>query len=169
MPDMPSRRPVPGRAIVARRALAEIARAAVLGSYGVTGLAEPSLIWRLRSRLRLGSGAIHVELRPAVQVDVWVRVAYGLPVAEVARQVDSAVRYGLSRALGHEVGPIAIHVQGLGHPYTSGPAAPTAAAPTAAAPTAAVPVEVPVEVPVAADVELPVTPARRSRTGGGAA
>ena len=46
-------------------------------------------------------------------MDVRVTIAYGLPVAEVARQVDSAVRYALRRALGREVGAVTIHVEGL--------------------------------------------------------
>jgi uncharacterized alkaline shock family protein YloU len=132
MPEEPMRA-VPGRAVVARRALSEIVRDAVLGSYGVTGLAEPTLLARVRARLGLGSRAIRVALHPIVTTEVWVTVAYGVPVAEVARQVDSAVRYGLERALGRAVGPVAIHVQGLeGRPFTYGvPAA--AALPTAGA------------------------------------
>jgi uncharacterized alkaline shock family protein YloU len=123
MPEEPTRA-VPGRAVVARRALAEIVRDAALGSYGVTGLAEPTLLARFRARLGLGSRAIRVTLHPTVTTEVWLTVAYGVPVAEVARQVDSAVRYGLTRALGREVGSVAIHVQGLGgRPYTSGPPA----------------------------------------------
>jgi uncharacterized alkaline shock family protein YloU len=120
MPTGPTR-VVPGRAVVARRALAEIVRDAVLGSYGVTGLAEPTAWARVRARLGLGSRAIRVALHPVVATEIWLTVAYGVPVAEVARQVDSAVRYGLERALGRTVGPVEIHVQGLGgRPYTSG-------------------------------------------------
>ena len=119
MPEEPTR-VVPGRAVVARRALSEIVRDAVLGSYGVTGLAEPSLLARCRARLGLGSRAIRVILHPNVETEVWLTVAYGVPVAEVARQVDSAVRYGLERALARQVGPVTIHVEGLSsRPYAS--------------------------------------------------
>jgi uncharacterized alkaline shock family protein YloU len=53
-------------------------------------------------------------------VDVRLTIAHGLPVAEVARQVDSAIRYGLRRALGSEVGAVTIHVDGLaGGPFTT--------------------------------------------------
>lgn len=114
MPEEPTRA-VRGRAVVARRALAEIVRDAVLGSYGVTGLAEPTLLARCRARLGLGSRAIRVTLHPTIATEVWLTVAYGVPVAEVARQVESAVRYGLERALGREVGAVGIHVEGLGN------------------------------------------------------
>ena len=134
MPEEPTRA-VPGRAVVARRALSEIVRDAALGSYGVTGLAEPTLLARIRARLGLGSRAIRVTLHPTVATEVWLTVAYGVPVAEVARQVDSAVRYGLQRALGREVGPVTIHVQGMGgRPYSSGsPAVASPVAPPSAA------------------------------------
>ena len=108
MPAAPPRRAVPGRALVARRALVEIVRAAVLGSYGVTGLAETFL-----HRLGLGRAPIRVRLEPEVAGDVRLTIAYGLPVAEVARQVDSAIRYALGRALGREIGAVTIHVEGL--------------------------------------------------------
>lgn len=115
MPDAPPRRAVPGRSLVTRRALVEIVRAAVLGSYGVTGLAEPLL-----HRLGIGRRPIRVRLAPEVVVDVRLTIAYGLPVAEVARQVDSAIRYALRRALDREVGAVTIHVEGLaGRPFTT--------------------------------------------------
>ena len=142
MPEEPTRA-VPGRAVVARRALGEIVRDAALGSYGVTGLAEPTLLARCRARLGLGSRAIRVTLHPTVATEVWLTVAYGVPVAEVARQVDSAVRYGLERALAREVGPVAIHVQGLSsRRYAARPPAPapsTAADATRIDPPAASP------------------------------
>jgi uncharacterized alkaline shock family protein YloU len=115
---MPAESPppaVPGQALVTRRALVEIVRTAVLGSYGVTGLAGSFL-----NRVGLGPQPIRVALRPEVAVDVRLRIAYGLPVAEVARQVDSAVRYAMRRALGREVGAVTIHVEGLEvGPFTS--------------------------------------------------
>ena len=95
MPEEPTRL-VPGRAVVARRALQEIVRDAATGSYGVTGLTEPTLWAHVRARLGMGSRAIHVTVRPVVAAEVWLTVAYGVPVAEVARQVDSA---GLRRRI----------------------------------------------------------------------
>ena len=88
----------------------------MLGSYGVTGLAEPTPP-PPAARPPADPGP---RCAPEVAVDVWLTVAYGLPVAEVARQVDSAVRYGLRRALDREVGAVTIHVQGLaGRPFTT--------------------------------------------------
>ena len=162
MPEEPTRA-VPGRAVVARRALSEIVRDAALGSYGVTGLAEPTLLARCRIRLGLGSRAIRVTLHPTVSTEVWLTVAYGVPVAEVARQVDSAVRYRLERALAREVGPVSIHVQGLSNRRFASPAAVPASPPAVRAAR----VEPPV-APAAADPAPAPDPSRPSSTVGAA-
>ena len=51
-------------------------------------------------------------------------MAYGVPIAEVARQVDSAVRYGIRHALEREVDRLTIHVDGLRYQPTALPAPP---------------------------------------------
>jgi len=54
-----------------------------------------------------------VHLDDELDVELDLLVAFGVPVAEVARQVDSAVRYALRRALGREIRRLTIHVAGL--------------------------------------------------------
>jgi uncharacterized alkaline shock family protein YloU len=105
---------------VRRRAISDVVRAAVLGSYGVTGLSAASPLGRLRGRLRAGVPGIRVSPGDGLAVDVYVTVAYGVPVAEVARQVDSAIRWSLSRSLGLDVGRVSIHVDGMtGGPFST--------------------------------------------------
>jgi uncharacterized alkaline shock family protein YloU len=104
--------PTPGRSLVTRRAIVDVIRAATLGSYGVTGFAA-TLPERALAALGMGHPGIRVRLEDAPAVDLDITVAFGLPVAEVARQVDSAVRYGIRRSLGREVGRLTIHVDGL--------------------------------------------------------
>jgi uncharacterized alkaline shock family protein YloU len=104
--------PMPGRSLVTRRALVEVVRAAALGSYGVTGFAGGP-IRRLRGRLGLGQPGVHLRLGERLEIELDLTVAIGVPIAEVARQVDSAVRYAIRRALGREVSRLTIHVGGL--------------------------------------------------------
>src|SRR4051794_24184675 len=85
----------PGRSLVTKRAVADVVRTATLGSYGVTGFAGHGLLPRVASRLRLRQPGMRIRLAPRLEIVLWLTVAWGLPVAEVARQVDSAVRYGL--------------------------------------------------------------------------
>ena len=104
--------PIPGRSLVTRRALVDIVRTAALGSYGVTGFAASPLD-RLLGRLGFGQPSIHLRLDDGLQIELNLTVAFGVPIAEVARQVDSAVRYAMRRALGREISRVMIHVGGL--------------------------------------------------------
>jgi uncharacterized alkaline shock family protein YloU len=105
--------PVPGRSLVTRRAIVDIVRAATLGSYGVTGFAGGGLPARLFERVGLSTRGIKVGLAKRLEIELDLTIAYGLPIAEVARQVDSAIRYAIRRALDREVDRLTIHVDGL--------------------------------------------------------
>lgn len=110
-------RPTPGRSLVTRRAVADIVHSATLGSYGVTGFAGGPIA-RLASRLGIRQSGIVVRLGRnrdgrGLQIHLDLTVALGVPVAEVARQVDSAIRYALRQALGQEVTRLVIHIDGL--------------------------------------------------------
>jgi uncharacterized alkaline shock family protein YloU len=115
-------RPTPGRSLVTGRALNDIVRTATLGSYGVTGFAGGP-VGKLVEWLGFGQPGIAVRLDDGIDIELDVTVAMGVPVAEVARQVDSAIRYAMRRALDREVGRIVIHVDGL-HVPAGGAAAP---------------------------------------------
>ena len=103
----------PGRSIVTRRAVVDLVRTATLGSYGVTGFSDPNAAARLVRWVRFAPVGIRVRLMPRIEVDLWLTVAWGLPVAEVARQVDSAVRYALRCAVAREIDSLVIHVDRL--------------------------------------------------------
>jgi uncharacterized alkaline shock family protein YloU len=90
----------------------DIVRSAVLGSYGVAGFATPRPWGHLVRLLGLGEPGIRVDLDD-LAMELRIRVAYGLPIAEVARQVESAVRYAMDRDLGRAPGSIEVHVDGL--------------------------------------------------------
>jgi uncharacterized alkaline shock family protein YloU len=104
--------PKPGRSLVTRRAVVDLVRTATLGSYGVTGFARRPHE-RILERLGLAQPGIAVHLGDTLDIELDLTVAYGVPVAEVARQVDSAVRYALQHALGHEVRRLTIHIDDI--------------------------------------------------------
>ena len=105
-------RPTPGRSLVTGRALVDIVRAATLGSYGVTGFAAGPFGW-LVAALGFGQPGLAIRRDAGLEIELDLTVALGVPVAEVARQVDSAVRYAIRRALDVEVDRLVIHVDGL--------------------------------------------------------
>jgi uncharacterized alkaline shock family protein YloU len=113
----------PGRSLVTRRAIIDIVRDTTLNSYGVIGFAS-SRLERLLDRLGLAQPGVDVRLAGGLSIALDLTVAYGVPIAEVARQVDSAVRYGIRRTLGREVDHLTIHVDGVA--YTPAAVAPPA-------------------------------------------
>jgi uncharacterized alkaline shock family protein YloU len=115
--------PTPGRSVISRRAIADIVRAATLGSYGVTGFAG-SLPSQVLSALGIRQTGLRLGLRSGLDIELQLTVAYGLPVAEVARQVDSAVRHAVRRALGREISRLTVHVDGLRYQPGGPPPAP---------------------------------------------
>lgn len=117
---MPERQ-LTGRSVVTRRAIVDIVRSAVQGSYGVIGLADPDLSSRLLRWLGGSERGIRLNRHEGLALDLYLTVAYGVPVAEVARQVDSAVRYALRHALAREVDRLTIHIDGLRYQPAAAP------------------------------------------------
>ena len=102
-----------GRALVTRRAVIDIVRRVTLGSYGVAGFAGN---WadRLLGWIEQRPGGLRVSVAGgSLTIRLHLRVAHGLPVAEVARQVDHAVRHAIRTALGREIDKLTIRVARL--------------------------------------------------------
>jgi uncharacterized alkaline shock family protein YloU len=114
----------PGRALVTRGAVIDIVRSATLGSYGISGFAG-GLVERIVASVERRPAGLVVSLDGgSIAIHLRLRIAHGLPIAEVARQVDSAIRYAIRHALGREVAQLTIRVAGLEtRPGTEPPAA----------------------------------------------
>lgn len=121
--------PTPGRSLVTRRALRDVVRTAVLSVYGVSGFAGGGRLGRLLERLGLPHPGLRVGTDGPLTVDLRLAVAYGLPVAEVARQVEASVRYALRHACGREPERVTIRIGRLHHEH--GPTPQEAAHPAA--------------------------------------
>jgi len=105
--------PIPGRSLVTRRALRDVVRNAALSVYGVSGLRSHGPFGEVVDRLGIGRKGIGLALDGELAIDLHLTVAYGLPVAEVARQVDASVRYAVKHAIGRDPDRVSIHVEGL--------------------------------------------------------
>jgi uncharacterized alkaline shock family protein YloU len=106
----------PGAVVVTERAVADLVAWTVLESYGIVGMASPSLyrgVARLLTRDRLHQG-IRVEASElGFKIDLYVIVEYGLNVAEVAGNLRSQVAYNVQHLTGRPVTGLHIHVQGV--------------------------------------------------------
>lgn len=113
--------PIPGRSLVTKRAIRDLVRTATLSVYGVSGFAGGGAIGRLLERLGLAHPGLHLEVGDELTVDLNLTVAYGLPIAEVARQVEASVRYALAHALGREPDRVSIRIGHLRHEHGIAP------------------------------------------------
>ena len=109
------------RTLVTKRAVRDLVHSAVLSAYGVTGFAGGGAVGRQLVRLGLPEPGLKITLVPELVVDLRLSVSYGLPVAEVARQVESSVRYTLRHALGLEPARVCIRIGRLVHQQTTSP------------------------------------------------
>jgi len=123
--------PTPGRSLVTKRAVGDLVLAAVRSVYGVSGFAGARRVGLVLDRAGLGNPGCRVSIGPEITVDLDLQVAYGLPVAEVARQVESAVLYTLRHALDREPDRVTIRIGHLRREHgiapqrePAGPAAP---------------------------------------------
>ena len=113
--------PIPGRSLVTKRAIRELVRTAVLSVYGVSGFAGGGSLGRLLERIGLGHPGLHLEVGRELTLDLGLTVAYGLPVAEVARQVEASVRDTLRTAIGREPDLVTIRIGRLRHEHGMAP------------------------------------------------
>ena len=120
---------LPGQALATRRAVADVVRSVTVASYGVVDLGGRALD-RLLGGLRGRPAGVRVHLIDGrIEIDLRLRVAHGVPIAEVARQVESAIRFAIQRAFRRDVDRLSIRIAGLDVGPASAPPRPASVRP----------------------------------------
>ncbi|MBK5211726.1 MAG: Asp23/Gls24 family envelope stress response protein [Coriobacteriia bacterium] len=108
-----------GSISISDEVLMDLAGYAALESYGVVGMASPTLVDEVvqllpRNKLRKG---VHISLvedpnaqSGAIEVDLYVIIEYGTNLSQVSRNLADRVRYTLTEFAGITVGRVDIHV-----------------------------------------------------------
>ena len=105
-----------GKIEISPTAIASIASHAVLGSYGVVGMASKSFKDGLVELLAPGASHRGVDVQLVdgkVVIDLYVIIEYGTRISEVAHNIMSAVKFRVEKTLGASVTQVNVHVQGL--------------------------------------------------------
>jgi uncharacterized alkaline shock family protein YloU len=99
-------------AMIDVQALEALVRRAAASVYGVARVGGSS--WRERLRRWLGrrSAGVHVTADEAVRVEIELSLLPGVPTAQVARNVEDAVRYLVQRDLGVAIDDLLVRVDG---------------------------------------------------------
>lgn len=106
---------IPGDIHISPTAIASIACRAALQSYGVVGMAMPSLASEVAAVLsRDPNRGVEVTINDGeIIVDLYVIIEYGTRIATVANSLINAVRYEVEKSVGAPVAQVNVHVQGL--------------------------------------------------------
>jgi uncharacterized alkaline shock family protein YloU len=105
-----------GRIEVSPLAVASLASQAVLGCYGVVGMASKDLASGIVEILQPASHRRGVDIQigdDRIAIDLYVVIEYGTRIATVAQNIQSVVKYSVEKALGVPVAAVNVHVQDL--------------------------------------------------------
>jgi uncharacterized alkaline shock family protein YloU len=106
-----------GRITVSPGAIAQIVGRVAAECYGVVGMSlrtpgpARDRVTRLLPKGKPSRGIVVRNVDGAVALDLYVVVAYGLNLAEVAATVRSQVAYEVERLTGLEVASVDVHIQ----------------------------------------------------------
>ncbi|MFN2184420.1 MAG: Asp23/Gls24 family envelope stress response protein [Anaerolineae bacterium] len=105
-----------GKIEVSPTAIASLASQAVLECYGVVGMATKDLASGIVEILAPASHRRGVDINiedGCIVIDLYVVIEYGTPIATIARNIQSVVKYTVERAMSEQVDAVNVHVQDL--------------------------------------------------------
>lgn len=108
--------PVTGSVNISTDVLTDLAGYAALESYGIVGMASPSLsdgVAKLLPAAKLRRGVKVIATEDGVSVDLYVVIEHGTNLTEVSHNLADRVRYVLTTTADVKVGSVEVHVQGV--------------------------------------------------------
>lgn len=107
---------IPGGLSIANDVIADIAGYAALESYGVVGMAAPTLqdgIAKILPRARLRRGIMVDSSETGVRVDLFVVIEYGTSITTVSKNLIDNVTFALTDLANVRIDTVEVHVQGV--------------------------------------------------------
>ena len=108
--------PVSGCVNIANDVLADLAGYAALESYGIVGMASPSLrdgVAQMLPAAKLRRGVKVASTEEGIVADLFVIIEFGTNLAEVSHNLANRVRYVLENMADVRVANVDVHVQGI--------------------------------------------------------
>lgn len=108
--------PIPGTLTIDNAVIADLAGYAALESYGVVGMAMPTLtdgIAKMLPAARLRRGINVSTTEEGAKIDLYVIIESGTNISTVSRNLADNVRYVLTNIAQLEIASIDVHVQGI--------------------------------------------------------
>lgn len=107
---------IPGGLSVANEVIADLAGYAALESYGVVGMAAPTLqdgIAKILPQQRLRRGIIVESTDEGVNLDLFVVIEYGTNITAVSKNLVENVTFALQDLASVKIASCEVHVQGV--------------------------------------------------------
>lgn len=106
-----------GNVIVADEAIATIAGAAAVESYGLVGMCSRSRLKdnfvELLGKENLSRGVELISVDNKIVVELYIIVSFGTKISMVAQNVMEAVKYAVEHQVGLQVDQVNVNVQGV--------------------------------------------------------
>jgi uncharacterized alkaline shock family protein YloU len=106
-----------GNIDISNETIAQIAGGAAIECYGIVGMASKHQIrdglTDILRKENFTKGVIVRQIGNDLHIDMYVIISYGTKISEVAYQVQSKVRYTITKTLGMGVKSVNIYVQGV--------------------------------------------------------
>ncbi|TMN23537.1 Asp23/Gls24 family envelope stress response protein [Lentibacillus cibarius] len=106
-----------GQVTITDEVITTIAGGAAVECYGIVGMASKSQIRdgiaEILRKENFSKGVIVRQVDNRLHIDMYIIVSYGTKISEVAHNVQSQVKYMLSKSLGLEVDSVNIYIQGV--------------------------------------------------------
>ena len=107
---------IPGGLSIANEVIADLAGYAALESYGVVGMATPTLqdgIAKILPKQRLRRGIIVESGDNGVHIDLFVVIEYGTNISTVSKNLVENVTFVLEDLAKVKIEEVEVHVQGV--------------------------------------------------------
>jgi uncharacterized alkaline shock family protein YloU len=106
-----------GHVTITNEVIATIAGGAAVECYGIVGMASKSQIRdgiaEILRKENYSRGIVVRQEDHSLHIDMYIIVSYGTKISEVANNVQSQVKYTLSKTLGLEIDSVNIYIQGV--------------------------------------------------------
>ncbi|WP_047984922.1 Asp23/Gls24 family envelope stress response protein [Ornithinibacillus californiensis] len=106
-----------GHVTITNEVIATIAGGAAVECYGIVGMASKSQIRdgiaEILRKENYSRGIVVRQEDNSLHIDMYIIVSYGTKISEVAHNVQSQVKYTLSKTLGLEIDSVNIYIQGV--------------------------------------------------------
>lgn len=106
-----------GQVTITNEVISTIAGGAAIECYGIVGMASKNQlrdgIAEMLKKENFSRGVVLKQDGEILDIDMYIIVSYGTKISEVAHNVQSQVKYTLSKTLGLTIRSVNIYIQGV--------------------------------------------------------